>query len=365
MTLELANREICTPIGIARDVFVSVGKFTFPADFVIVDYESDPRVPLILGRPFLRTARALIDVHGEEMILRDGNERLSLNMRHDTLSYSTQPHQESINMIDVYNVYNEEILDDLFATNHLSGNPTSSLTSHTDLTRDGNKTRTRWGPDIRTRFDRGIPELTGDGDGDGESPILKTRMGAGMSPGATMTPKEKLNIARQLAKLGVDVIEAGFPAASESDLRTIQLIAHEIGNTAKILTFIATSEIHMKYKLNMSKDEVLDKARSMVAYAKNLGCNDIEFGAEDASRSDREFLLDRILTPEWNFLPFLLRDSSWLIKLPGASSTVAISMYGFLVPSQLRLDCSSFFDGHLFAKCPYSLHLKHSTLLLS
>ncbi|GJY85946.1 reverse transcriptase domain-containing protein [Tanacetum coccineum] len=68
--------------GITRDVFVSVGKFTFSADFVIVDYESDPRVPLILGRPFLQTARALIDVHGEEMILRDGNERLILNMRH-------------------------------------------------------------------------------------------------------------------------------------------------------------------------------------------------------------------------------------------------------------------------------------------
>ncbi|GKD48419.1 reverse transcriptase domain-containing protein, partial [Tanacetum coccineum] len=134
MTLELANRDICTLKGIARDVFVPVGKFTFPADFVIVDYESDPRVPLILGRPFLRTARALIDVHGEEMILCDGNERLTLNMRHDTSSYSTQPHQESINMIDVYNVSYEEILEDLFATNHPSGNPTSSLTSYTDLT---------------------------------------------------------------------------------------------------------------------------------------------------------------------------------------------------------------------------------------
>ncbi|GJS02886.1 reverse transcriptase domain-containing protein [Tanacetum coccineum] len=134
MTLELANRDICTPVGIARDVFVPVGKFTFPADFVIVDYESDPRVPLILGRPFLRTARALIDVHGEEMILRDGNERLILNMRHDTSSYSNEPHQESINMIDVYNVSHEEYREDLFATNHPSGNPTSSLTSHTDLT---------------------------------------------------------------------------------------------------------------------------------------------------------------------------------------------------------------------------------------
>ncbi|GJZ41880.1 reverse transcriptase domain-containing protein [Tanacetum coccineum] len=71
MTLELANRDICTPKGIARDVFIPVGKFTFPADFAIVDYESDPRVPLILGRPFLRTAHALIDVHEEEMILHD------------------------------------------------------------------------------------------------------------------------------------------------------------------------------------------------------------------------------------------------------------------------------------------------------
>nr|GEU67337.1 hypothetical protein [Tanacetum cinerariifolium] len=68
---DLANQAICTPTGIARDVFVPVGKFTFPSDFVIVDYESDPRVPLILGRPFLWTTRSLIDVQGEEMILRD------------------------------------------------------------------------------------------------------------------------------------------------------------------------------------------------------------------------------------------------------------------------------------------------------
>nr|GEX73445.1 reverse transcriptase domain-containing protein [Tanacetum cinerariifolium] len=71
MTIKLANQAICTPAGIAKDVFVPVGKFIFSADFVIVDYESDPRVPLILGRPFLRTAHALIDVHGEEMILCD------------------------------------------------------------------------------------------------------------------------------------------------------------------------------------------------------------------------------------------------------------------------------------------------------
>nr|GEW28314.1 reverse transcriptase domain-containing protein [Tanacetum cinerariifolium] len=90
MTFKLANRAICTPAGIAIDVFVPVGKFIFLADFVIVDYESDPRVPLILGRPFLWIARALIDVHSEEMIIRDGDERLTLNMRHDTSSYSKQ-----------------------------------------------------------------------------------------------------------------------------------------------------------------------------------------------------------------------------------------------------------------------------------
>nr|GEZ66529.1 reverse transcriptase domain-containing protein [Tanacetum cinerariifolium] len=104
MTLELTNRAICTPDEIARDVFVPVGKFTFPVDFVVVDYKSDPRVPLILGRPFLRTARALIDVHGEEMILRNGNEILTLNMKHDTASYSNHPHQESANLINIFNI---------------------------------------------------------------------------------------------------------------------------------------------------------------------------------------------------------------------------------------------------------------------
>nr|GEW85916.1 hypothetical protein [Tanacetum cinerariifolium] len=101
MTLKLANRAICTPAGIARNVFVPVGKFTFPAAFVIVDYESDPRVPLILGRPFLRTARALIDVH------------------------------ESINLINVFNNLSKDFLKNLFS-NQPSGNPTFS--SHPKLT---------------------------------------------------------------------------------------------------------------------------------------------------------------------------------------------------------------------------------------
>nr|GEY42678.1 reverse transcriptase domain-containing protein [Tanacetum cinerariifolium] len=126
MTLELANRAICTPDGIARDVFVPVGKFTFPADFVVVDYKSDPRVPLILGRPFLRTAHALIDVHGEEMILRDGDERLTLNMKHDTTCYSNHPHGESANLINIFNASSEDFFEDMFS-NKQSGNPTFSL----------------------------------------------------------------------------------------------------------------------------------------------------------------------------------------------------------------------------------------------
>nr|GEW88100.1 hypothetical protein [Tanacetum cinerariifolium] len=102
------------------------GKFLIPSDFVIVDYESDPRVPLILGRTFLRIVRALIDVHGEKMILRDDDERLTLNMRHDTSSYSNQPQKESINLINVINDSNEDFLEDFFSTNHQSGNPTFS-----------------------------------------------------------------------------------------------------------------------------------------------------------------------------------------------------------------------------------------------
>nr|GEU93164.1 reverse transcriptase domain-containing protein [Tanacetum cinerariifolium] len=109
-----------------------VGKLTFQADFIIVDYESDSRFPLILGRLFLRTAHALIDVHGEEMILHDGDERLTLNMRHDTSNYSNQPQKESINMIIVFNDSSEDFLEKLFTTTHQSGNPTFS--SHPKLT---------------------------------------------------------------------------------------------------------------------------------------------------------------------------------------------------------------------------------------
>nr|GEV21537.1 hypothetical protein [Tanacetum cinerariifolium] len=137
MTLEFANCVICTPNGIARDVFVTVGKFTFTADFVVVDYESDPRVPLILGRPFLRTARALIDIHGEKMILCDGDERLTLNMKHDTTSYSNHPHRESVNLINIFNVSSEDCLEELPDIDsfndihpHFDDNPLSGSTTY-------------------------------------------------------------------------------------------------------------------------------------------------------------------------------------------------------------------------------------------
>ncbi|GKA33011.1 reverse transcriptase domain-containing protein [Tanacetum coccineum] len=103
MTLELANRFVAYPAGIAKDVCVQVGKFTFPADFVVVDYDVDPRVPLILGRPFLRTARALVDVYGEELIMRDGDEKLIFHAD----STSKHPHKhgnESINMINFIDI---------------------------------------------------------------------------------------------------------------------------------------------------------------------------------------------------------------------------------------------------------------------
>ncbi|GKE38997.1 reverse transcriptase domain-containing protein, partial [Tanacetum coccineum] len=119
ITLELANWSIAYPTGIGEDVFVQVGKFTFPADFVFVDYDVDPHVPLILGRPFLRTARALVDVYGEELILRDGDEKLIFHAD-STSKYPHKHGNESINMInfiditceDHFNETNDSLLEE-------------------------------------------------------------------------------------------------------------------------------------------------------------------------------------------------------------------------------------------------------------
>ncbi|GJY73589.1 reverse transcriptase domain-containing protein [Tanacetum coccineum] len=124
MILELADRTISTPTGIAEDVFVKVGTFYFPADFVVVDYVADPRVPLILGRPFLRTARALIDVHGEQMTLRHDDQSVTFKVG-DTKSFSYNA-IESVNKVDFIDMaceeYSQEVLG--FSDVVQSGNPT-------------------------------------------------------------------------------------------------------------------------------------------------------------------------------------------------------------------------------------------------
>ena len=148
------------------------------------------------------------------------------------------------------------------------------------------------------------------------------------SPGATLTSAEKIEVARQLARLGVDIIEAGFPIASPDDLAAVQRISAQVGRAdelrawaedsvrppvicglaraseedidaaweaiqsadrPRIHTFLATSEIHMRHKLRMDPEEVVDRVQQMVAYAKGY-CEDVEFSPEDAGRSDPEFL---------------------------------------------------------------------------
>jgi 2-isopropylmalate synthase len=134
------------------------------------------------------------------------------------------------------------------------------------------------------------------------------------SPGATMTTAEKLLVADQLVQLNVDIIEAGFPAASPGDLAAVKEIAKRVHGVAVaglaranasdidaawegvreaeqpvIHVFLATSDIHLQYKLRLSREEALHRVQTMVAYARNL-CPTIEFSAEDATRSDRDYL---------------------------------------------------------------------------
>ncbi len=134
------------------------------------------------------------------------------------------------------------------------------------------------------------------------------------SPGCSMNLSEKIEMARQLEKLGVDVIEAGFAIASPMDFKSVQSIAANVENATvaslarctkgdidaawdavkeakhpRIHVFLATSDIHMEYKLKMTRQQVLDRITEMVSYARSK-CEDIEFSAEDASRSELEFL---------------------------------------------------------------------------
>ncbi|GKA30044.1 reverse transcriptase domain-containing protein [Tanacetum coccineum] len=124
ITLELADRSITHPKGLAKDVFVKVRKFHFPTDFVVVDFEADPRVPLILGRSFLRTGRAVIDVYGEEITLRVDNEAITFNLDQTTRYSSTN--DKSVNRIDIIDEICEEYAPELlgFSNKSSGGNPT-------------------------------------------------------------------------------------------------------------------------------------------------------------------------------------------------------------------------------------------------
>ena len=136
------------------------------------------------------------------------------------------------------------------------------------------------------------------------------------SPGCSMTVPEKLRMAEKLVELGVDIMEAGFPIASEGDYEAVRAVSREYGwvqvaalarackldveraasalesaQRPRIHTFIATSDIHLKYKLKKSRQQVLDEAASAVALARTF-VDDVEFSAEDASRTDIDYLIE-------------------------------------------------------------------------
>lgn len=164
------------------------------------------------------------------------------------------------------------------------------------------------------------------------------------SPGCSMDLNEKLDMARQLETLGVDIIEAGFAIASPGDLESVASIAKIIKNAQvcslarslekdidaayqavqyavapRIHVFLATSPVHMKYKLRMSPEEVLDQAASSVAYAKKF-VTDVEFSAEDACRSDLDFLV--------KVLEAVIAQGATVVNIP---DTV-----GYMMPSEME-----------------------------
>ncbi|NVB81940.1 MAG: 2-isopropylmalate synthase [Kofleriaceae bacterium] len=171
------------------------------------------------------------------------------------------------------------------------------------------------------------------------------------SPGATMTSTEKLEVARALARLRVDVIEAGFPAASPDDLAAVQAIAAQVGTDAgapiicglaraaktdierawegvraahrpRIHTFLATSDLHLQHKLRMTRDEVCARVSEMVAYAKSL-CDDIEFSPEDAGRSDPTFL--------YRVLELAIRAGATTLNIPDTVGYTTPDEFGALI----------------------------------
>jgi 2-isopropylmalate synthase len=172
------------------------------------------------------------------------------------------------------------------------------------------------------------------------------------SPGASMTAEQKLVIARQLEKLGVDVIEAGFAASSEGDFESVRRIAKELtrprvvslaraqeGDITRALkavegarnpgihTFIATSEIHMKHKLRMAREQVIEAAVKAVTFAKKY-IDYVEFSAEDASRSDPEFLTQVFREA--------IRAGANVINVPDTTGYAIPSEFGALIANLIE-----------------------------
>ncbi|MFZ5985773.1 MAG: 2-isopropylmalate synthase [Bacillota bacterium] len=169
------------------------------------------------------------------------------------------------------------------------------------------------------------------------------------TPGVNLNIHEKLEIARQLERLGVDVIEAGFAIASPGDFEAVKAVAENIKNVTiaslcravekdidraweavkgaqspRIHTFIATSDIHMKYKLKMSEEEVLERAIAMVKYAKKY-CSDVEFSAEDASRTRPEFL--------FRVVEEVIKAGATVVNIPDTVGYTTPAEFGSLIKS--------------------------------
>ncbi|GKD94697.1 reverse transcriptase domain-containing protein, partial [Tanacetum coccineum] len=192
MTLELANRSFFYPKGVAEDVFVKVGKNYFLADFVVVDYEVDPQVPLILRRPFLRTAQALVDVNGEELILRDADEQLIFHT--DTTSKYPNKHRiksiKMINFIDISCEYNfEEVLKIKTLSHHLSGSTTSTDSSPSFTPVETSDSLLEEFADELALLEP-FPSGIGDADFDLEGDILLLKKLLNDDPSSPLPPKE-------------------------------------------------------------------------------------------------------------------------------------------------------------------------------
>lgn len=180
------------------------------------------------------------------------------------------------------------------------------------------------------------------------------------SPGATLHIQEKMEIAHQLARLGVDIMEAGFPAASPGDLEAVRRIANTVGRAPRrgkngeivappviaglarankndidkaweavqgavrprIHTFLATSDIHMQHKLRMTRDEVLETVGDMVQYARSL-CSDVEFSPEDGGRSDPDFLV--------KVLEVAIKAGATTLNIPDTVGYTTPEEYGALI----------------------------------